>query len=1395
MNKFTSKLCRGLVVAILSCLITSVDAGLTGVLDLSGRDVVGLGLGGGESNGDFASPKTFNATSDLSLNDVAWSDGGYSGVVDISFVATASDAAGGDTIRRGGKGAFGINDGGSEGPAGRAVLNPDDGTITLSNIQFTYVSGDAISNIESIQFAAVYIGNWVAGETGTLNGQAFATGDSGGDTTATGRNVLSSAADSVVVDSTSGAFSINGVDLSVSTASDPVGIITWGAATDVSAISEVVTSGTLVEAINGASGTSVLTVNTVDFSGSGGALLSGATAASSQLDSGGDTGDASYNTLLDNVDYGGGGDYGTISIGNGSLTSGDDYLIQIWYCDDVRPVGGRVMRLGDGNGNTVDLDAKGGGQGQYAIGTFTADGTSQTLSFDAIGMGNAHITAYQIREAGPAAEPDVPTGLTATNGLTDEIILDWDDNNQSGFSYFVVKRSETSGGSYTPIPGAEPTVSEYTDTGLTTGTNYYYVVSAVNADDVESTNSVEASATAQVFVPDAPTVPAGFDVRAGNTRAYLSWDENTQVGFKEFRVKRSTVSGEQYDIIATISAGADTTYNDSGLTNGTTYYYVVTAVNADDLESAPCAEQSATPAAGAEAPNFLFIIADDMDTYAVNAYRELEPCETDAAGNPYGIDTPNIDRLADEGMLFHQARLMGANKAAVCTPSRACIMTGRSTWEREVGMTAATTFPGIFNRGVRTGVADLPYATYRTCKEGNSYPLANAEFTVVNDATKRGNTDGNGSEWHGDRGVDYLEDWANNHQTNGKPFFMYLGFSHPHDERNARETPNLTGRYNCVNTIDPGSIVLDADSPPLPYNHLPITEANGIPANFPFHPFDNGHLGVRDEESAPGILKYRTEAVVRNEIGRNFACVDWIDQQIGRVLERLEDPNGDGDMSDSVADNTYIVFTADHGIAIGRHGLQGKQNLYEHTWRVPYIVKGPGIEAGTATDALIYLHETFPTFCDLAGLDIPATIDSNDGQSFRAVLEGTASTHHDVIYGLYAGGDKPGIRAVTDGRFKLMKYDVDGNGTQVAQLFDLEQNPFELLPEHGVSNLALEPAYALIRQQLEEKLMEKRIEFADPYSYLGDRTLFRFEGDLSDRLPFGHDGTASNGVSYSTEVPDAVEYVVGETNTTSLDLEQDLQQYVEVSSGTGLNFGNNPFTIEAWVKLETLPATDDLASAMPLVQKKVIGENDSELDYLFLAAAGNYGDSGTYSNMALHLGSSLIISTLAIPDTGWHYISVSLDPNSDTVRFQLDDQTDTQSTTAFGTANDGPLIIGAHYTSAGAIDSSFDGLIDELSITDGFLAEAERQPLQGYPEPLPAQLYAPTITPEGVSLSFDSSSSFLYDVESKQRLTDPEWLLEQRFVWDSGDTISVDLGGTTSTSAFYRVKTNGPYNN
>lgn len=310
--------------------------------------------------------------------------------------------------------------------------------------------------------------------------------------------------------------------------------------------------------------------------------------------------------------------------------------------------------------------------------------------------------------------------------------------------------------------------------------------------------------------------------------------------------------------------------------------------------------------------------------------------------------------------------------------------------------------------------------------------------------------------------MDYLK--GREESKDEDPFLIYFGFSHPHDVRDG--TPELLAKYGAVNHKDKGSVpALHPKQPPLPINYLPE------------HPFHHGHPGLRDEVSVSGVWERRDENTIRNEMGREFACSEYIDQQIARVMKQLEKM---GEL-----DNTYIFYTSDHGMAIGRHGLQGKQNLYEHTWRVPFIAKGPGIKAGTRAPGNIYLLDVLPTLCDVTGITIPTTV---EGVSFRSVLEGRGEVVRDELYGVYCGGTKPGMRCVKKGDWKLIKYDVMEGAVRETQLFNLAKNPHEFIAEHGKSdpnltNLAYNPDFAEKRAEMELLLLSEMRRLDDPFRF------------------------------------------------------------------------------------------------------------------------------------------------------------------------------------------------------------------------------------------------------------------------------------------------------------------------
>ncbi len=232
---------------------------------------------------------------------------------------------------------------------------------------------------------------------------------------------------------------------------------------------------------------------------------------------------------------------------------------------------------------------------------------------------------------------------------------------------------------------------------------------------------------------------------------------------------------------------------------------------------------------------------------------------------------------------------------------------------------------------------------------------------------------------------------------------MYVAFTVPHDPR---QPPEPFARYY--------------------YEHRPPAPANFMPQ----HPFNLGQwLTVRDENLAPWP---RTEQVIREQLAEYYAMISGLDYQIGRVLEKLE--------SAGKAENTIIVFSADHGLALGSHGLLGKQSLYEHSQKSPLIFAGPGIPNGS-TGALTYLLDIPATVLSVAGVGVPPEL---DGKDLSAIWTGAGSKVRDSLFLAFAKE----IRAVRDERYKLIRYpQID-----FLQLFDLRNDPDEL------ENLAADPS-------------------------------------------------------------------------------------------------------------------------------------------------------------------------------------------------------------------------------------------------------------------------------------------------------------------------------------------------
>lgn len=457
--------------------------------------------------------------------------------------------------------------------------------------------------------------------------------------------------------------------------------------------------------------------------------------------------------------------------------------------------------------------------------------------------------------------------------------------------------------------------------------------------------------------------------------------------------------------------------------------YLFAAVAAAAESSAPdraAALRTDSAVSAPSAPNIVLILTDDQrfDTIAALGNREIR--------------TPRLDRLVERGFAFTHAYIMGGTQPAVCLPSRAMLHSGLGLWHARGDLEGQTTLGEVL-RGAG-------YATYAVGKWHNKapslirgYDKARAIFlggmsdqyrVPLRTLTEQGKlsepkiVERHSTELFCDAAIELLGE-----HRGPKPFFLYLALTSPHDPR--------TAPASFARLYEPAKIE-------LPKNFLPE------------HPFDNGELRIRDELLAPFP---RPADKIRRHIADYYAMISHLDHEIGRLLDAL-DASGCGK-------NTIVIFAGDNGLAVGQHGLMGKQNLYDHSLRVPLIVAGPGIRTGRS-DALVYLHDLFATVCDWAG----ATAPKCDAESLRPLIDGKVAEGRKQI----VAGYRQWQRAVRQGQFKLIEYHVQG--ARHTQLFDLTADPWEM------ENLAARPEHVLRVAQMRKLLADELRKAGDPVDFL-----------------------------------------------------------------------------------------------------------------------------------------------------------------------------------------------------------------------------------------------------------------------------------------------------------------------
>ncbi len=421
-------------------------------------------------------------------------------------------------------------------------------------------------------------------------------------------------------------------------------------------------------------------------------------------------------------------------------------------------------------------------------------------------------------------------------------------------------------------------------------------------------------------------------------------------------------------------------------------------------------------------PNILFLFTDDQGFDTINALGNSE------------IITPNMDKLVFDGTSFMQAHIPGGTSAAVCMPSRAMLHTGRSLFHIEkegqqispnhttigeaFGSAGYRTFgTGKWHNGVESYARSFTYGDsifFWGMWDHWNVPLCNYDPTGKYDnlinCTREFMYDNKTMKLHCDRfstgkhstcviseaAIEFIEKYDYK-----EPFFMYVSFLAPHDPRSMPE--------EFLNMYDPDKIS-------IPENYLEK------------HPFEFGVEKIRDELLAPYP---RTKSSVRRHIAEYYAMITHLDHEIGRILKVLHDSEK--------TDNTIIVLAGDNGLALGRHGLMGKQNNYEHSIRVPLVFKGPGVPPGLKIQNYAYILDVYPTLCELAGIPVPGSV---EGLSLLPMMADPSVKVHDTLY--FAYNDL--VRSVKNERYKLIEYAGQARETQ---LFDMACDVFEMNNLYG----------------------------------------------------------------------------------------------------------------------------------------------------------------------------------------------------------------------------------------------------------------------------------------------------------------------------------------------------------
>lgn len=495
-------------------------------------------------------------------------------------------------------------------------------------------------------------------------------------------------------------------------------------------------------------------------------------------------------------------------------------------------------------------------------------------------------------------------------------------------------------------------------------------------------------------------------------------------------------------------------------------------------------------ATAAERPNILFIFSDDHALNAISAYggplKDVAP-------------TPNLDRIAKDGAIFTRSYCCNS----ICGPSRAAILTGKhshvngyldNTLYSFDG--SQTTFPKLLQKsGYQTAIVGKWHL--RTDPQGFDYwEILPGQGSYYNPDFKQ--QDGERKKYHGyvtDIVTERSLEWLKKGRDGDKPFVLMCQHKAPH--RNWSPALRHADLWDGVDLPEPASLFDDYANrhSSLGEQRMAIAKdffwgwdmkLNGEP-RFPeyFQPgLPNGEYRrmtpeqqkqwdasyqKENEEMLAAIEsgKLKGQDVTRWKYQRYLKdylrCIRSVDEGVGKILDYLDESG--------LAENTIVIYSSDQGFYLGEHGWYDKRWMFEESYAMPFLIRWPGmIPPGTRSEALIQNIDYAPTFLDVAGVDIPDTM---QGRSLLPVLKANGKAPKEWRQGLYyfySGEAVHRVAAhdgVSDERYKLMYFP----GDQSWNLYDLQEDPREMKSVHA------DPAYAPVLERMKKLYRELRDEY------------------------------------------------------------------------------------------------------------------------------------------------------------------------------------------------------------------------------------------------------------------------------------------------------------------------------